>query len=108
MVFFNLLDGSKVVKIKCYTVTGIVKQWVCMCVRYFWCQPGNLHTRTACLMWGAKGPFMLVTAMVVMVVVCSWSLGHISTVGIVHIFYRIKLIFGLNFRPGQNFKLFCF
>jgi hypothetical protein len=37
-------------------------------------------------MWGAKGPFLPEAAMVVMVVVGSWSLGHISTVGIVYIF----------------------
>jgi hypothetical protein len=36
-------------------------------------------------MWGARGPFLPAVAMVVMVVVGNSSLGHVSTVGIVHI-----------------------
>jgi len=36
------------------------------------------------LMWGARGSFTPAAAMVVMVAVGSWSLGHISTVGIVY------------------------
>jgi len=35
-------------------------------------------------MWGARGSFPPAAAMFVMVAVGSWSLGHISTVGIVH------------------------
>jgi hypothetical protein len=31
--------------------------------------------------------------MVVMVAVGSWSLGHVSTVGIVYVFYGINLFF---------------
>jgi len=34
--------------------------------------------------------------MVVMVAVGSWLLGHISTVGIVYVFYSINLCFGIN------------
>ncbi len=34
--------------------------------------------------------------MVVMVAVGSWSLGHVSTVGIVYVFYGINLFFGIN------------
>ncbi len=37
------------------------------------------------LMWGARGPFLPVVAMGVMLVVGSWSLGHVSTVRIVHL-----------------------
>jgi hypothetical protein len=48
------------------------------------------------LMWDAKGPFLPAAAMVVIVVVGSWLLGHVSTVGIVHIFYGINFFFGLN------------
>ena len=45
------------------------------------------HRRgTKGLMWGARGPFPPMEAMVVMAVVGSWSLGHVSTVGIVCIF----------------------
>ena len=47
-------------------------------------------------MWGARGSFPPAVAMVVMVVVGSWLLGHVFTVGIVYIFYGIKLCFGLN------------
>jgi hypothetical protein len=47
-------------------------------------------------MWGARGSFPPVAAMVVMVVVGSWLLGRVSTVGIVYIFYEIILFFGLN------------
>ena len=52
--------------------------------------------RTKGLMWGARGPFPPAAAMVVMVVVGSWSLGHVSTVGIVDILYGINLFFDLN------------
>ncbi len=48
------------------------------------------------LMWGARGSFPPVAAMVVMVGVGSWLLGRVSTVGIVYFFYRIDLFFGLN------------
>jgi hypothetical protein len=49
-------------------------------------------------MWGARGPFPPVGAMVVMVVVVvgSWLLDHISTVGREHIFNGISLFYGLN------------
>jgi hypothetical protein len=46
------------------------------------------------LMWGARGSFPPAAAMVVMVAVGSWSLGHVSTVGIVCVFYGINLFFG--------------
>jgi hypothetical protein len=36
------------------------------------------------LMWGARGSCPPAAAIVVMVAVGSWSLGHISIVGIVH------------------------
>jgi hypothetical protein len=45
------------------------------------------------LMWGARGSFPSAAAMVVMVAVGSWSLEHVSTVGIVYVFYGINLIF---------------
>jgi hypothetical protein len=48
------------------------------------------------LLWGARGPFLPAAAMVVMVVVGSWSLGHVSTVGIVDILYGNNLFFDLN------------
>jgi hypothetical protein len=41
-------------------------------------------------MWGARGPFPPAAAMVVMVIVGSWSLGRIPTVGIIYIFYGIN------------------
>jgi len=41
-------------------------------------------------MWGARGSFPTAAAMVVMVAVGSWSLGHVSTVGIVYVSYGIK------------------
>ena len=47
-------------------------------------------------MWGARGPFSPAAAMVVMGVVGSWSLGHVSTVGIVYIFFGINLCFVLK------------
>ncbi len=57
----------------------------------------STHRRgTKGLMWGARGPFRPAAAMFVMVVVGSWSLGRISTVGIVYFFYGINLFFGLN------------
>jgi len=46
------------------------------------------------LMWGTRGSFLPVAAMVVMVDVGSWSLGHVSTEGIVYVFYGINLFFG--------------
>ena len=46
------------------------------------------------LMWGARGSFPMVAAMVVMVAVVSWSLGHVSTVGIVYVSYGINLFLG--------------
>ena len=42
--------------------------------------------------------------MIVMVSVGSWSMEQVSTVGIVHIVYRMNFIFGLNFRPGLKFS----
>ncbi len=57
----------------------------------------SMHRRgTKGLMWGARGPFPPAATMVVMVVADSWSLGRISTVGIVYIFYGNNLFFGLN------------
>jgi len=47
-------------------------------------------------MWGARGSFPPAAAMVVMVAVGSWSLGHISTVGIVPVFYGIIYYLGIN------------
>jgi hypothetical protein len=41
-------------------------------------------------MWGARGSFPPAAAMVVMIAVGSWSLGHSSTVGIVYVFYGIN------------------
>jgi len=38
--------------------------------------------------------------MVVMVAVGSWSLGHVSTVGIIYVFYGINLFFGINIYAG--------
>ena len=46
------------------------------------------------LIWGARGSFLPAAAMGVMVAVGSWSLGHVSTVGIVPVFYGINLFFG--------------
>jgi hypothetical protein len=51
-------------------------------------------------MWGARGSFPLAAAMVVMVAVGSWLLGHSSTVGIVYVFYGINLFFGINIYAG--------
>jgi hypothetical protein len=51
-------------------------------------------------MWGARGSFPPAAAMVVMVAVGSWSLGHASTVGIVYVFYGINLFFGINIYAG--------
>jgi hypothetical protein len=51
-------------------------------------------------MWGARGSFPPAAAMVVMVAVGSWSLGHSSTVGIVYVFYGINLFFGINIYAG--------
>jgi hypothetical protein len=44
-------------------------------------------------MWGARGSFPPAAAMVVMVDVGSWSLGHVSAVGIVYVFYGINYFF---------------
>lgn len=53
------------------------------------------HRRgTQGLMWGARG----------MVIVGSWLLGDVSTVGIVQIFYRNTLFFGPNFRHGLKLR----
>jgi hypothetical protein len=51
-------------------------------------------------MWGARGSFPPAAAMVVMVAVGSWLLGHVSTVGIVYVFYSINLFFGINIYAG--------
>jgi hypothetical protein len=52
-------------------------------------------------MWGAAiGSFPPAAAIVVMVAVGSWSLGYVSTVGIVYIFYGINLFFGINNYAG--------
>jgi len=60
-----------------------------------------MHQRgTKGLMWGARGSFPLAAAMVVMVAVGSWSLGHSSTVGVVYVFYGINLFFGINIYAG--------
>jgi hypothetical protein len=57
-----------------------------------------MHQRgTKGLRWGARGSFLPAAAMVVMVAVGSWSLGHVSTVGIVTVFYGINLFFGHKF-----------
>jgi len=45
-------------------------------------------------MWGARGSFPPAAAMFVMVAVGSWLLGHVSTVGIVTVFYGINLFLG--------------
>jgi hypothetical protein len=50
-------------------------------------------------MWGARGSFPPAAAMVVMVAVGSWLLGHASTVGIVYFFYGVNLFFGINMSP---------
>ncbi len=56
-----------------------------------------MHQRgTKGLMWGARGSFPPAAAMVVMVAVGTWSLGHVSTIGIVYVFYGINLFFGIN------------
>jgi hypothetical protein len=47
-------------------------------------------------MWGARGSFPPSVAMVVMVAVGRWWLGHVSTVVIVYVFNGINLIFGIN------------
>jgi len=51
-------------------------------------------------MWGARGSFLPAAAMIVMVAVGSWSLGHVSTVGIVYVFYGINFFFGINIYAG--------
>ncbi len=69
------------------------------CIRLLrgWSSINSTRRRgTKGLMFGARRPFLPAAAMVVMVVVGSWSLGRVSTVGIVYIFYRINLFFGLN------------
>ena len=39
---------------------------------------------------------MSAVALVMIVAVGSWSLGHVSAVGIVYVFYGIHLFFGIN------------
>jgi hypothetical protein len=46
-------------------------------------------------MWGARWSFLPAAAMVVMVAVDSWLLGHVSTVEIVYVFYGNNLFFGI-------------
>jgi hypothetical protein len=46
-------------------------------------------------MWGARWSFLPAAAMVVMVAVGSWLLGHVSTVEIVYVFYGNNLFFGI-------------
>ena len=48
-------------------------------------------------MWGTRVSFLPAAAMVVMVAVGCWSLGHVSTVGIVYVFYCINLFFGCKY-----------
>ena len=52
------------------------------------------------LMWGARGSFLPAAAMVVMVAVGGWSLGHASTVRFVYVFYGINLFVGINIYAG--------
>ena len=60
-----------------------------------------MHQRgTKSLMWGARGSFPSAAAIVVMGAVGSWSLGHVSTVGIVYVLYSINLFFGINIYAG--------
>ena len=54
------------------------------------------------LMWGARGSFPPAAAMVVMVAVGSWSLGHVSIVGIVYVFYGINLFLAYIFMPAPT------
>jgi hypothetical protein len=49
-------------------------------------------------MWDARGSFPPAATMVVMVVVDSWSLGHVSTVRIIYTFY----FYGINLFFGRN------
>jgi hypothetical protein len=59
-------------------------------------------------MWGARGSFAPAAAMVVMVLaVGSWSLGHVSTVGIVFVFYDINLFFGINIYASIKSRVFA-
>jgi len=53
-------------------------------------------------MWGARGSFPPAAAMVVMVAVGSWSLGHVSTEGIVYVFYGINLFVGPKYYLYQH------
>jgi hypothetical protein len=57
-------------------------------------------------MWGARGSFPPAAAMVMMVAVGSWSLGHVSTVGIVAVFYGINLFFGHKYLRLINLNVF--
>ena len=71
------------------------------------------------LMWGARGQFPPAAAMVVMMFVLGrWFTSARIYFGIVHIFYRIKNVLGLNYLdsvkfrshvppPCLNFRLFC-
>ena len=47
-------------------------------------------------MWGTRESFPLAVSMVVIVAVGSWSLGHVSTVGIIYIIYGINFFVDLN------------
>ena len=66
-----------------------------------------MHQRgTKSLMWGARGSFPSAAAIVVMGAVGSWSLGHVSTVGIVNVLYSINLFFGIVRTGPIKFILF--
>jgi hypothetical protein len=68
-----------------------------------------MHQRgTLGLMWGARGSFAPAAAMVVMVLaVGSWLLGHVSTVGIVFVFYDINLFFRINIYASIKSRVFA-
>jgi len=60
---------------------------------------------TKSLIQDTQGPFWPVADMVVMVVVGSWSLGHVSTVGIVHThLLPINLLFSLHIWSCLKFR----
>ena len=71
------------------------KKCICLLGGLFSINPTHWHGMKG-LMLGARGPFLVAAAMVVMVVVGSWLLMHVSTVGVVYTFYGINLFFGLN------------
>lgn len=67
------------------------------------------------LLSGVRGPFLPVAAMVVLLLLavggwgtslllCTWFQRRGSRVGVVHIFYRINLFFGLNFSFGLKVR----